>query len=460
MSTRRRGTAVALAALAIFAVVAPAAVEPAAASMPPDPVCPVCADGERYGGDASGVELAVTESTVVMALQEDDGARFRARVDVTEETAAALRENESAVDAVVSAAFERRYVGDDRGARNVTSSFADGELVVAWTIPAAARDGPGGTTIVTLFGERRNGIDLNANRLVLSGKDDPRVVNRPATGHVEDLAATGNGSLDGERVRWNGNANYESRGHLDAGTYVAFAPREGVVASAAGELGVALVVGPTMLSDALVAGGPSAVVLAFALAACLFALGGSANPRRDARLLAAGSALVVAGGFAYAVLDGHGPLLDRNLELLAVPAGVAAFGTLTARAPTVANLREAALRVTGTVGIGGLIAVTFSTSYASALAATFTVAVGGFYLVGVYDGRVGWPVAAVVALVLATPIVAVLPSTPIGGFGPGFVAFVLTPAMLVAALVGIATYRIGAGKRVTGERIVEKARTA
>jgi hypothetical protein len=295
---------------------------------------------------------------------------------------------------------------------------------------------------------------------VLAHAADERVVNQPATGRVEAAATTGDDSRTGERVVWTGDADFRTPEHLDDGTCVAFAPSEGVAASAAAELGVALTIGPAMVSDAVTAGAPSALVLAAALAACLFSFGGSTNPRRDARALAAGGGLLVVAGFAYVVFLGYGHLTGRNLELLALPAGVAAFGALTARSPTVANRREAALRVAGTVGIGGLIAATLSTSFASAFAATFAVAVGGFYLVGVYDGRAGWPVAAVVALVLATPILGVLPATPVGGFGPGFVAFLTTPATLVAAVLGIAAYRVGAGERVTGERVVDDRTSA
>lgn len=460
MSALQRSVAVAVAALVVASVLAPIGVSVVAASTPPEPVCPVCGRHVTYASQGAGVDLDVVESEVVMRVQDDGSARFRARVTVANETASALRENESAVETVVDEAFEYGYVGDERGARDVTASFADDRLRVAWTIPDAARDGPGGTTILTLFGEARPGIQLGADRLVLYGDDDARVVNTPKTGVVEDLAATGNGSRDGERVVWNGSADHDDPGHLERGTYVAFAPREGVLASAGGELGVALAIGPTMLSDAIAAGGPSAVVLAAALAACLFVLGGTTNPRRDARLLAVVGALAVVGGFGYALLEGYGPLADRNLELLALPAGVAAFGTLTARAPAVANLREAALRAAGTVGVGGAVAVALSGSFVNVVVATFTVAVGGFYLVGVYDGRVGWPVAAVTAVVLATPVLAVLPSTPVGGFGPGFVAFIVTPTALVAALVGVATYRIGAGNQVTGERVVERPQTA
>ncbi|WP_227134861.1 hypothetical protein [Halorubellus salinus] len=459
MSALHRAVAVALAVLAVVAVLAPLAVVPATASTPPEPVCPVCARHVEYASDDAGVELDVVRSEVVMRVQDDDSARFRARVTVSNDTASALRGNESAVDAVVADAFEYGYVGDDRGARDVTASFADDELVVAWTIPDAAREGPGETTVVTLFGESSIGIHLRADRLVLYGDDDPRVVNRPRSGRVEDLAATGNGSLDGERVVWEGDADYDARSHLQEGTYVAFGPSEGVLASAAGELGVALAVGPQMLADALAAGGPSAILLAATLAACLFVLDGSSNPARDGRWLAVTGTVVVVVGVVYTLLDGYGPLTDRNLELLALPAGIAAFGALTARAPAVANLREAALRVAGTVGVGGVVATALSGSFLTQLAATFTVTVGGFYLVGVYDGRVGWPVAAVTALVLVTPVLAVLPATPIGGFGPGFVAFLLTPIALVAALVGVAAYRIGAGKQVTGERVVERTQT-
>ncbi|WP_323675189.1 hypothetical protein [Halorubellus sp. PRR65] len=460
MSALHRAAAVAFAVLAVAAVLAPLGVVSVAASTPPDPVCPVCARHVEYASEDAGVELDVVESTVTMRVRDDESARFSARVRVTNDTAAALRGNESAVDAVVAQSFEYGYVGDDRGAREVTASFADDRLVVEWTIPDAARDGPGGTTIVTLFGESRYGVRLDADRLVLYGDDDGRVVNAPRSGVVEDLAATGNGSLDGERVVWNGSADYDAASHLQTGTYVAFAPREGVVASAAGELGVALAVGPSMVSDAVVAGGPSALVLAVTLAGCLFALGGSPNPGRAARWLAAVGGVVTVGGLAYALLAGYGPLADRNLELLALPAGIAAFGVLTARAPAVANLREAALRVAGTVGVGGAVAVALSPAFLTVVVATFTVTVGGFYLVGVYDQRVGWPVALVTAVVLATPVLGVLPTTPVGGFGPRFVAFIVTPVALVAAVVGVAAYRIGAGKPVTGERVVERAQTA
>jgi len=460
MSALHRSLSVLVAVLAVVAVVAPAVAVPAAASTPPEPVCPVCASADWNGGGHSDADLNTTGSTVEMTIRADDSARFRARLDLTESSATALRDNRSAVDAAVDRAFDRRYVGHDRGARNVTASIVDGDLVVAWTVPEAARDGPGGTTIVTLFGERRASVVLRADRLVLVSAADERVVNRPATGRVEAAGTAGDASRTGERVVWRGNADFRTRAHLDDGTYVAFAPSEGVAASAAAELGVALTVGPTMISDAATAGAPSAVVLAVALAACLFVLGASTDPGRDARLLAATAGVVLVAGLVSVVFAGYGPLAGRNLELLALPAGVGAFGALTARSPTVATLREAALRVAGTVGVGGVVATTLSNSFPSALAATFAVAIGGFYLVGVYDGRVGWPVAALVVLVLATPIVAVLPSTPIGGFGPGFVAVLLTPVTLVAALVGVATYRIGAGERVTGERIVDDRATA
>lgn len=460
MQPGRPALPVALAVLAVLSVLAPLAAVPAAASTPPEPVCPVCELDRGYANDATDVELKVTRSTVEMRVRDDGSARFRARVAVDDATADALADDRSAVDAVVAEAFEYRYVGHERGAQNVTATFGDGELVVGWTIPDAARDGPGGTTLVTLFGESNAGITLHADRLELYGPEGSKVANSPQTGVVEEFAADADGSRDGERVAWNGDADYESRAHLDDGTYVAFAPNDDVLARANAELSVALAVGPTMLSDALVAGGPSAVVLAVLLGACLFVLGGSARPERDASVLAALAGVVVLGGGLYALVGGYGPLSTRNFELLALPAGIAAFGVLSARAPAVANLREAALRVAATVGVGGGVAFALSTSFLSVMAAIVAVAVGGFYLVGVYDQRVGWPVAAVTALVLATPVLGVLPSTPVGGFGPGFVGFLLTPMALVAALLGVVAYRIGAGNAVAGDRVVDARTTA
>ena len=460
MSVLHRAVAGAVAVLAVVAVLAPLAVAPAGASGSAPVVCPVCTDHLEHASEEAGVDLAVQESEVVMRVRDDGSVRFRARVAVTDDAATTLRETETVVDAVVDEAFDVPYVGDDRGARNVTASVDEDELVVSWTIPDAARIGPGGTVVLSLFGESRHGVLLDADRLALYGPDDARVVNDPRSGVVEDLAAAGNGSRDGERVVWDGSADYEDPGHLEAGTYVAFADREGVVASAMGELGVALAVGPTMLGDAVLAGSTSALVLGAALVVCLTALGGSSAPARDARWLAVLGAFAVVGGFAYAVVNGFGPLLDRGLELLALPAGIATFGALTARAPAVANLREAALRVAGTVGVGGVVAVTLSNLYLNLFVATVTVAVGGFYLIGVYDQRVGWPVAAVTVVVLTTPALGVLPSAPVGGFGPMFLAVMAIPVAVLAAIVGMVAYRIGAGKPVTGERVVERAQTA
>jgi len=460
MSPGRTALPVALAVLAVLSVLAPLAAVPATASTPPDRVCPVCG-GEA--GDAvgdSGAELNVTRSTVEMRVREDGSVRFRARVGVDDATADALADNESAVDALVADAFEYGYVGDDRGAQNVTATFADGELRVGWTIPDATRDGPGGTTLLTLFGESNRGITLQADRLVLYGPDGTAVANQPRTGVVEAYSSESGGARDGERVAWTGDADYEARAHLDEGTYVAFAAGDDLVARANAELAVASAVAPLMLSDALVAGAPSAVILAVLLGTCLFVLGGSARPERDATFLAVLAAVVTFAGALYALLSGYGPLPSRNFQLLALPAGVAAFGVLSARAPAVANLREAALRVVSTVGIGGAIAVALSDWLLVVAGATATAAIAGFYLVGVYDQRVGWPVAAVTALVLATPVLGVLPGTPVGGFGPVFVGLLLTPISLVAAFLGVVAYRIGAGNRVAGERVVDARTTA
>lgn len=460
MPTVRRSLAVAFAVVTVVSVLAPAAVAPAAASTPPSSVCPVCGPTFEYAADEAGVDVTATHSTVHVHVDEAGDARFFARVELNRSDARDLRENERAFDALVTAAFEDNYnvVGIER-AREVDAELRDDDLVASWTVPDAARRGPGGTLLVTLFGERDTGLVLHADQLALTGPDGWNVTNHPKTGDVQSLAVF-SGDRSGDRVVWKGDAEYDSREDLDAGTYVAFAETDGLLARANAELAVASTIGPEMLSDAVVAGGPSSLLLAGALVVCLFVLGASPNPGRDARWLAVVGALVTVGGFAYAVVDGYGPLLDRNLQLLALPAGIAAFGWLTARAPTVANLREAALRVGATVGVGGLIAVALSDSFLSFIVATIAVTVGGFYLVGVYDQRVGWPVAAVTALVVATPVLGVLPSTPIGGFGPGFVGFLLTPMTLLAAVVGITAYRVGAGKQVTGERVVDERTTA
>jgi hypothetical protein len=471
MPRLRRCVTVALAVLAVGSVLAPVAVTPAAASTPPKSVCPVCGPNLEYAANEAGVDATATHGTVHMHVHEDGDARFTARVEVKRADARSLRENESARRDLVRAAFENGYrvVGVDR-TRDVDAAVRDGDLVVSWTVPDAAQDGPGGTLLVTLFGERDSGLVLHADQLAMYGPDGWNVTNRPKTGDVGSLATVTGGDRTAdarttddrtsERVVWRDDADYGTRSHLETGTYVALAPSSGLVASANAELAVATEVGPRMVSDALVAGGPSAVVLAVLLGACLFVLGASARPKRDASAFAVLGVVVSVGGGLFALLEGDGPLASRNFELLALPAGVTAFGVLVARAPTVANLREAALRVAATVGVGGSVAVFLAGSFLSAIAAIVAAAVGGFYLVGVYDGRVGWPVAAVTALVLLTPVLGVLPATPVDGFGPTFVGFLLTPVALPGGLLGVVAYRVGAGNRVADERVVDARTTA
>lgn len=450
----RRAVSVALAAMAVLAVFAPILATSAVASPPTESVCPVCGENFEMAVEAAGVDAEATASTATMDVREDGSARFSARVTLTESTATRLTANDSAVDAIVDAAFdESRYVvGLDR-ASDVTADVTGDTLVVSWTVPDAARESHGGTLLVTLFGEDRNYLFLYADRLVVTGPDGAHVVNAPRSGSVTD----GDG---GDAVVWKGDADSDDATYLRSGTYVAFGESDGLAARANAELAVASAVGPRMIADAFFAGTPSALLLAGGLAACLFVLSPSPRPGRAARWLAITGGTIAVLGLLYGVTRGQGPLSERNLELIALPAGIAAFGALTARAPAVANLREAALRVVGTVGVGGAIASLVSTPLLSFLVVTFTVTVCGFYLVGVYDQRVGWPVAAVTAIVVVAPILGLLPATPINGFGVEFAAIVLLPITVLEVLVGIATYRIGAGKRVTGDHVVEQRTTA
>jgi hypothetical protein len=469
MSGRHGGLPALLAVLAVLAVAAPAAIAPVAASSPPQSVCPVCGPNfDRAVYDAN-VNLTdgdwsdaghVGESTVRMTVSESGDAAFTARVELSRSVARTLRENESARDALLDAAFDQDYhvLGLERAERG-SATVADDALVVDWTVPDVARDGPGGTLLVTMFGQSRSGITLHADHLSLAGPAGWNVTNHPGTGEVE-VSDPGSADGAGERVVWSGTVDYESDQHLESGTYVAFGPTDGVVARANAELAVAFAIGPTMLSDALAAGTPAGVVLAIALAGCLFGLGGSPNPRRASRWLAIASGFVVVAGAVVVLVEGHGALATRSFELLAVPAGIGAFGWLTTRTPAVANLREAAWRVTGTVGVGGAVAFALTAPFTRMYVATVTVGVAGFYLVGVYDQRVGWPVAAVSAAVLATPILGVLPATPFGGFGGGVFALFLFALSIPTAVVGVVVYRIGAGKRVAGDRVVDQRTTA
>ena len=269
MDAPQRAFALAFAAVAVLSTMAPLAVAPASASTPPDAICPVCGPSLDAAGHDADVDVKATHSTVQMHVGADGDATVTARVELTRSSARSLRENETAFDRLVDAAFEdhRRIVGIEH-ARAVSAELRDDDLVVEWTIPDAAREAAGETLLVTLFGESRQGLVLHADQLAMYGPDGWNVTNHPRTGEVGELATFGD-DRTGERVVWRSDTQYDAQASLEDGTYVAFAPSEGAFARANAELAVATVIGPTMLGDALEAGGPGAVVLALAVGVCL-----------------------------------------------------------------------------------------------------------------------------------------------------------------------------------------------
>lgn len=460
----RQYARVALAVAAVVAVVAPAAVAPVTASSPPQALCPICGDHlERVAAYETGVSATATGSDLRMVVDERGDASMRARVTLNDSTAERFRENASAMDAVVSAAFDGGgyAFGVDRAA-NVSAGMDGDVLVVTYDVPDVAHRARGGVLLVTAFGERTYYVTTNVDRFTMVGPDGYAVANDPRTGAVEARGATDAASGDGEVVTWNpadGELGADER--LDRGTYVAFAPDDGLGARLNAELAVLATVGPLMVGDALLLGGPTAVVLALALLACLFLVGESGRPEREARWLAALGASVVVVAALWRLVEGQDLARSENLPLLAVPAGVAALGYLSMRSPAVASGREALLRAGGTVGVAGAVAAALLPSFLTPFAVVPTVVVGGFYVVGVLDEHVGWPVAAAAALVVATPPLAVLPRTPIGaGLGAGFVGILLTAVVVLLAPVAVLAYRIGASARVTGERVVDRRTTA
>lgn len=457
----------ALAVVAVTAVLAPAVVGPADASSPPRKLCPVCGDQlEREASYGAGASVTTTGSDLRMAVDERGDADVRARVSLNASTAERFRENESLQAAVVDAAFDdedgsRYAVGVDR-ARNVTARMDGDVLVVTYEVPSVAREGRGGVLLVTAFGAESRYVETNVDRFAMVGPDGTAVANDPRTGAVESREATRGVDGSGEAVVWEPvEGKYrDGDGRLDRGTYVAFAPDDGLGARLDAELAVASTVGPAMLDDAVTLGGPAALVLALALLACLFVVGESASPEREARLLLVLGAGIAVVGAGYQLLDGRPLQFGTNLPLLVVPAGVAALAALSMRSPAVASLREAVLRVGGTVGVAGIVAAALLSSFLVAFAVLTAAVVGGFYVVGVLDERVGWPVAAVGVLVVVAPVLGVLPATPAEGLGAGVLLTFLTGLTVLLVPVGVLAYRLGASARVTSERVVEARTTA
>ncbi|MFB6152125.1 MAG: hypothetical protein ABEJ40_10000 [Haloarculaceae archaeon] len=253
-----------------------------AAAPPPQTVCGVCGENLETAAAREGVSLAVTNSSLTIAVDEDGTGRWRARVGVAAAggganatgrpdsgTANASGRSDggtanttgrsdggtralsdpSVRERIVRRAYERgRTVVDDPG--DLDTGFDGGVLTVRFTVPNVGHRSVGGALLVDYF--RRPPTEgqyvIEADRVVVRGPEGTVPAGRVTGVPVRDGAVVWMGGADGTSV--------------DA--YLVFVSGGGIPGTAAAALAVGLARVTAAGTDALVLGAPAAVVLALA----------------------------------------------------------------------------------------------------------------------------------------------------------------------------------------------------
>ncbi|USZ69761.1 hypothetical protein NGM10_16830 (plasmid) [Halorussus salilacus] len=423
--------------LAVLTLLAAVALATAAvpASSPPEPLCSVCgADFER-SGDERGVDAMVAQSTVEVAVGEDATARWTVRNRLANESAAdRFREDPGLLDEVVAGALEHGNPHD--GVSDVSSRVDDGTVVVAFEHESFAERVRGDALVVDYLHTHggRESYVLDADRFAVVGPDGHVVVNDPAMGRVGDGRVTL--VPDGE--------GYGSD-HVDD-TYVAFAPDDGLLATAAVRVAFAERALPVVL-DNLAVLAPAALAVVVGLAGFRRARRVWWIRRRDATLASGAVLAVGALGVAHPVYAGAVPLVSGTVPALSAAGVVYALaGGLSlwvcrtrTRVPWWSLLAPAV----GVVALAGVLvasprlpSLTWGASgglwLGVPLAATFPLG----YAVGLGDRRA--EVGALSVAALAVVAVAVLSvsfaSEPVAGGLVTIIASVLVALGLLAAL--------------------------
>lgn len=431
-----RGSPVAVAAALAVALLAGAALGPAAASSPPRPACPACGALFEQAADESGVDVTIRESTVLVQVRENGSATWtiRNRLNATD----GFREDPDALDATARQALQRDYGPPTDPTFRDARVGGDVAVVVLHDPDAAERHA--GLLVVDYLhhGGDGTGIRLNADTIRIRGPLGTVVTNSP-TGGVED----------GRTVTWTGNAAGESfaRGpYLEPSPYVAFGPESARGARTDAALALAtlpIVVGALGQFVLL-----QTVMFAGILAAVVVGLWGWTG-RRDP--VAFGGGLAALGGTAAVTLAlGHG--------WLSVPALAAVVGGLAATHPTVRARRWGPRRL----AVGTVAALTAATVArlvlapavdaprpvaGTAMSLALALPLAACLPLGAALDRSGretaaWGTVAVTGFVVAALSV-VNPVDPPTGLGGGVLAILLTVFAVVAPLVGAVVAAVG-----------------
>ncbi|KAB1194009.1 hypothetical protein GJR96_11405 [Haloferax sp. MBLA0076] len=430
-------------ALLVVASVLPVAVGPTTASSPPEPVCGVCSDPFTAAADDAGVDLTIESSELDVQVGDDGVGYWTAFVTVDEQSAATFRENPTLLDSVVRQTFEshRPFVDDPR---NLDSRIDGRTVVVTFDVPEMAYRGYGDVLLVDYFnadGDTRY-VYVDADRFRVSGPEGTVLVNDPERLHTgDDTKATW---IGGERDRTS----------IDDETYLAFGPDKGISTQTAAYASIAVDSAPYLVSDLVGAALVPTLLMALGVAGIQYA-----TRRFDTRADSVRTLGYLVSGLGVAWMLGLVALgvFAGGLSAIAWTLGLqfVVIGLVGVRRPDWLTFWRL---VAATVGPPLVVASAVSLftrtgqlwGIPSALSLGTTVAL--FLPLG-YAARRKIDARPLALAIVAAPVVFTIPTLPIGGFGPAFMAMLLVGWTLLTLAAGILVYRLGwaLGGETTGE---------
>lgn len=415
----------ALRLLLVFALVGTLLVGAGTGSPPPERLCGICTDELGESAEDNGVSAYGEQSSLHVQVFENGSSLWTERVQIQDAPAARLRNNSTLRDSIVADARNYRHTLVDTD--SFTTAVEGDDLIARYRVDNVTTQGLNGVVLFDyLHREPGGGYYRTADEIVISGPEGTVVTNQPPGATVRNGSAV-----------WSGDADSEPT----ASTYVAFGPDGGLLTEAATAGTIALDIGPTMLSDALVGSAPFVVVSAV-LAAVLLLVDQWGARRWTPELVG----LFVRGtGIAYSIGTAVVVVIvwPRLITLVPLAVVFSVFGALLWGAQQVAgaSTRDEPRRLAPLLlGIGvlsvGVVAVTRPWLFGlPAGVALFWVALGA-------ATSTRERLAGLAGVVLA-PVALVFPMTPVGGFGTGFVAVFLGVAGVVLAPLGVLLYLLG-----------------
>lgn len=267
--------------LAVALLVVQPAVAPADAAPPPEPVCGVCdVPFDRAVADAGGPDVNVSRSTLDVYVRENGSARFVVRNRLRGDGTAWVHNNTGAVAEDLT--YSEHGLVTDR--TDLAVRMVEDVAVVTFTVRDFARDGFGDVLLVDAFRETDStGWEVNAREFALHAPDGWTFTAGPEPG-------------DGGTATWTGRESVDD-------DFVAFAPDDGLVPTAATQVTVVVETGPQFLVNAALALAVPLVLLAGVFHGFRSVVDAVGAPEDASRL---GAAVAVLGGVVTVALVASG----------------------------------------------------------------------------------------------------------------------------------------------------------